>query len=668
MSNQNPNSTSSTDIIFCFIGGIVATILLYVYLLKPIVHPLFFYWKWLLTLPCHFIGKILPEFSTTLQSIFLKFRPESLSRFDDMFLVFDIRFSDKLLSYAQGSGSYSFDEMMQLVSYFSPFSLIIVVPLTLLYISKIKDIRTFQVLYNRETLLQENQKIFSSIVPIVYRDISKEYLNIGPWSMPEPPLFFCILHKLLIVEPNNLQQNTELTADKVEYFTLENVYQGLSNDFNSPAVRNANLVPDPKSPYIRKDNVFREDIAAGIFMRQLGVKFINGHFIGALKRKSLDECGNCWRVVFAGMLYRFGANSSDKKKKAFPILDKFCWSFRGKDPITAKAFSWCTEQLADELFDGYDKNHRFCTDVLPFVTFEYSFMMHLASFAKKNGKLSPSDFLWLRPIDKLLYLSIDQVGARVGHVEALGPWSHYNGELVNGFGLHLPYISNAVEGLYLTLASEGWVPSKNINYNQRKMLDTWIAENSIWNEAKEEISLAEEYDRLLFHGKGIAGWQYVWNIVRPLPDMLQSNPLYSFTDEDFTFYKDNLLSFLESENKNEFYCAITQTPILDFNAYPFYDITINKDNSGSYKITKILPYRQDVETAVLEWASKDDELENLKNFILMHNISKESVDEIFDIYIRMREVFNKVENWAYDADSNPYADLLKIQGSRKKEL
>lgn len=84
----------------------------------------------------------------------------------------------------------------------------------------------------------------------------------------------------------------------------------------------------------------------------------------------------------------------------------------------------------------------------------------------EGASLAPSQFLWLKPLDRSLWYALHQNGRRAYMVEGAGPVSHYFYERIGRRPLSTPKVENAIEGL-----------EKYLNYHHITDLEVFLKEN-----------------------------------------------------------------------------------------------------------------------------------------------------------------------------------------------
>lgn len=419
--NKNSKYDSSKDPIvvsFIFILIIAAVCLVY-WNLRGILHPLYYSIKYYQLYPFYFFMPELKEY-----------------------LYGDI----------QSSGVYNLEEMIDGAAYYGKYAFWTLFPIAVYLLFKVNNKYTFK---NKklqdgkigsEELLRLNAKVHAIVRPVAQRNIREMSPNVGPWRFADTPLFFAVKNNLLYDWKGNP-------------FRLSELYNNVPDDMNDPRFAFAPLV-DPRLNciYLGQKNFFHFDRAYNIFLEQLGTKILFNN----IQKCFLDEAEGAgippWKLVLAGIYYRFGTSQKDKENLAYPWMDKMATLCGGNDELTIKKFSSITVKDVGTLWAGHKENEKFVNFITNGASFERPFFMHMVAWAKGGGKITPSEFVWLRAIERTLYYSINQVGGRTAHSESLGPWMHYVAERFIGESLHLPYVMTASQSMYMSLYREGYLP------------------------------------------------------------------------------------------------------------------------------------------------------------------------------------------------------------------
>ena len=93
----------------------------------------------------------------------------------------------------------------------------------------------------------------------------------------------------------------------------------------------------------------------------------------------------------------------------------------------------------------------------------YPWMVDLLQRTGKRGVLITADFIWLRPIHRTLFYTLNNVGRNnvknaTGLVEGAGGIAHFMVEETLGHAALTPEVEEAVKGLEKGLIDEGWLP------------------------------------------------------------------------------------------------------------------------------------------------------------------------------------------------------------------
>ena len=77
----------------------------------------------------------------------------------------------------------------------------------------------------------------------------------------------------------------------------------------------------------------------------------------------------------------------------------------------------------------------------------YTVMASLLESAREFGVLASAQFVWLRPLNRPLWYTLNGVGRRVAFAEIAGIYAHWIAEKVAGHAIEKPYVIKAVDGL-----------------------------------------------------------------------------------------------------------------------------------------------------------------------------------------------------------------------------
>lgn len=92
----------------------------------------------------------------------------------------------------------------------------------------------------------------------------------------------------------------------------------------------------------------------------------------------------------------------------------------------------------------------------------HTLMIDLLERAREyGGILITADFIWLKPVDRLLFYVMNSTGRKAFQVESAGAFAQYYTEDVMQRPFPTPEVDTAVEALKKILIKEGWLPDPN---------------------------------------------------------------------------------------------------------------------------------------------------------------------------------------------------------------
>lgn len=252
--------------------------------------------------------------------------------------------------------------------------------------------------YDMRKLVSQEKNVWPGIKIVDNLDLVAMDLNSGPWAMSKTPIMFCRDYKLI----------------KPEY------------------------VP-PLPGTIEAEKKFKCSLlkqrSASVFARQLGDLW-----------SGVERMPKHWQALFAAFIAR-GARDGKNSKK---IIDQLASSaakgsldYTGIDTILAKYIN------DKEIVKNVTSKHAFNITV----------MLAALEFARLDGVFPSADFLWLKPIDRTLWFSLNSLGRKTAHVEGSGPFAHYMFEKALGKPYSTPMISEAVLALEVAVSEIIFVPT-----------------------------------------------------------------------------------------------------------------------------------------------------------------------------------------------------------------
>lgn len=106
--------------------------------------------------------------------------------------------------------------------------------------------------------------------------------------------------------------------------------------------------------------------------------------------------------------------------------------------------------FADALLKKYESDAR-VQEVLGRHAYVNTMLAGMLLAARKSGVLQSSMFLWLRPVNRTLWYTLNNLGRRVAFCEVAGIHAHYLAETIANRALEQPYVEKAVDALEKSL-------------------------------------------------------------------------------------------------------------------------------------------------------------------------------------------------------------------------
>lgn len=250
-------------------------------------------------------------------------------------------------------------------------------------------------------LIRKYKKRFPAINPASQIDLMGTDPDEGPWARPLGYIEFALRYKIISTVKGKLPKNKKSAR-----------YCGRVRTDRLRQVLNGQL-----GPRFKDINALQEH-----------EKFVFGVFAAAIARKK--------------------ALSDQALDKA----NRSCVMNR-KTQKVKKIQLGAGLKLADEYVD-----HELVTELLKKHAHVRVILAKMLALARdRSGVLTTSHFNWLKPVDRTLWYTLHQVGLRVPHCEATGPFAHSEIERLLGEAVVQPAIEPGVRGIILALKGEGWL-------------------------------------------------------------------------------------------------------------------------------------------------------------------------------------------------------------------
>lgn len=282
-------------------------------------------------------------------------------------------------------------DVSNVVGSYARFPYAILLGIFAVILSLSKSAKAFRNIYNMKKLAEAEKVNWPQITPVLGLDLIKQDIHEGPWAMALTPMQFAKKHQLVVEQKEKLKNKVVSRKARIKSKLL-------------------------KGP------------AAKVFAMQLGAYWTGiaqlnpptKALFAAFAAKANHDSAACTRLL------------SQIAKSAAPGVKQL--DFRGTDELLKKYF-----------------DTRPVQKVLAKHAYVYTVMASLLEAARADGVLATADFLWLKPIERRLWYTLNSVGRQTPFVEVAGIFAHWLAEKEFGSKLYVPVIEQAVNGLEIAL-------------------------------------------------------------------------------------------------------------------------------------------------------------------------------------------------------------------------
>jgi len=257
----------------------------------------------------------------------------------------------------------------------------------------------FKKIHNMQTLVTAEQESWPQITPVVGLDLVKTDIDEGPWAMALSPMQFA--------KKNNLLQEERIVASPDSYTRTQ-----------------AKVIAT-----VRREEAFR------VFSLQLG-RYWTG----------VDSLSPHAKALFAV----FAARAARDRDAASKLLLQIAASAKvGKLDFTG----------VDELLKKH-RDHKMVKKIVDNHAYVLTVMASMLILARSDGVLASADFLWLKPVDRVLWFMFNAIGRQTPFSEVAGPFAHWVAERTVGRKLMVPMVEEAVNGLEVAIKDIVYIPDE----------------------------------------------------------------------------------------------------------------------------------------------------------------------------------------------------------------
>jgi intracellular multiplication protein IcmP len=249
--------------------------------------------------------------------------------------------------------------------------------------------RVFKRIYNMNTLAKLERNNWPQINPVLDLDLLKVDIDVGPWAMAMTPMQFCKRYQLLQeIRPERREGMSRKDWDKVEV-------------------------------------VLKRGEANRLFALQLGQLW-----------RGTDRLPMHIKALFAV----FAARINSDTKEAARMLTQMSATSTGKIDFSG----------VDQLLKKHEKS-KLVQKITGSHAYMYTVMAAMLEGARDDGVQASADFLWLKPMDRRLWYTLNTVGRQTPFVEVAGIFAHWIAEKEAGRRLVMPLVEEATKALELAL-------------------------------------------------------------------------------------------------------------------------------------------------------------------------------------------------------------------------
>lgn len=250
------------------------------------------------------------------------------------------------------------------------------------------SVRIYKRTYDMRALLTTEQENWPQVSPVAKLDLIKQDIDKGPWAMAMTPMQFCKRHNLL---EEFKRAPSETTARK---------------DWSKVEVS------------LKRGN------ANKAFIMQLGPLWAGPNRLPPHVRALF--------AIFAGRHNSDPAAVNMLKQLASSSTSTL--DFKGVDQLLKKHESTKAVQQVMQ-------SHAYVLTV----------MASMLVLARMDGVQASADFLWLKPIDRRLWYTLNTIGRQTPYTEVAGVFAHWVAEKEMGKKLLIPMVEEATNALELAL-------------------------------------------------------------------------------------------------------------------------------------------------------------------------------------------------------------------------
>lgn len=261
-------------------------------------------------------------------------------------------------------------------------------------------VRIYSRIYTMKDLANLEKVNWPQISPTLGLDLIKTDIDAGPWAMAMTPMQYCKRHRLL---------------DEVRPMRQE----GMS-----------------RKDWDRVEVVLKRGEANKLFAMQLGPMW-----------KGVDQLPDYMKGLFAVFAARIMADT----KEANQLLKQFSESPNGKSLNMTGVDALIKKHINAKHVQEIIQSHAYVTTV----------MASMLVGAREDGVQASADFLWLKPVDRRLWYTLNTVGRQTPFIEVAGIFAHWVAEVEAGRKLVIPMVEEATNAVEIALKEVIYKPEES---------------------------------------------------------------------------------------------------------------------------------------------------------------------------------------------------------------
>jgi intracellular multiplication protein IcmP len=270
------------------------------------------------------------------------------------------------------------------VGYYLRIPCIILIAFLAVLVFTSNTVRVFKRIYDMRILRNLEQVNWPQISPVAHLDLIKQDIDKGPWAMAMTPIQFCKRHGLL-EEYKRAQQEGVARKDwsKIEV----SLKRGQANK---------------------------------VFIMQLGPLW-----------QGVERLPPHYKALFAIFAGRFNSDPG-----AVDMLKQ----------LSATAATKLDFKGVDALLKKHEKTKQ-VQQTITAHAYNLTVMASMLALARLDGVQASADFLWLKPLDRRLWYTLNTIGRQTPFTEVAGVFAHWTAEKEMGKKLLIPMVEEATNAL-----------------------------------------------------------------------------------------------------------------------------------------------------------------------------------------------------------------------------